>query len=164
MARFWVLIVYTSMSIVVMYYCTVTTVGGCPPEHFPSRLAAYIRRRVSLSRVLFARSFAHSVLSFSLALASLSSALLRSRLCSSSASLSSLLASCLAFSLVSPRASPFISSRPDTPLHYSTFGFYCKLYCCFRKITCGGYKWKRLPINRYTVINFYSLNEYITST
>ena len=90
---------------------------ACSPEHFSlahfPRLAAYLRRRCS--RVRFVRSFAlfcTRLLSCSrLALASLSSALLRSR---SSAHRLPLLSSCLAFCLFSPRASP-LSSRLDTP-------------------------------------------------
>ena len=90
---------------------------ACSPEHFPlahlPRLAAYLRRR---ARVF--SSFVHSRTRLSCSrFASLSSALLCSRLCSSRASLSSLLHSCLAFSLFSPRASSFLSSRLDTPHH-----------------------------------------------
>ena len=60
----------------------------------------------------FFRALLHSSLALALALASLRSAQLclahSARFCSSS---------CLAFSLLSPRASPIFSSRLDTPHH-----------------------------------------------
>ena len=74
--------------------------------HFP-RLAAYLRRRCS--RVLFVRSFAHLFTrsrSHSRSRFAQLCFARSSRFCSSS---------CLAFSLLSPRASPLFSSRLDTP-------------------------------------------------